>query len=351
MPLLSLTQDVLSPVLTLLSTSDALALARVSRAAHTLALPRILAHVTLGGAFHRPAHKPSPNAELRAFCAILHAHPERIALVRTLELRRDAVRRDRTYDTDADAVRLLASVLARASGLQCVTLWGFAQLVDACPAIVDALACCDRIQTVILGGDVPPLDVLQRAFPHVRTLEFVEGGGACFRHAPSTPSEPRSTSIAHAWSNLDRLSAGRAPALSHAAHPLHTRRLVLADPLSPSDAAIDDTLAFIAHARPSVLSLTLAADVPDDAFVARLPEVCAGHGRDGYAGVRFLELVLSGCASLALVEEWMVSLTFPFFRDLMCAPLLFVGYASFAAAPTGFRSDTGSTLRREQARA
>lgn len=312
MSLLSLTSDVLSPVLSLLSTADALALARVSHAAHDLALPRVLAHVTLGGAFHRPAYRPSPNAQLRAFCATLLAHPERAALVRSLELRRDAVRKERTYETDSDAVSLLASVLVRAHGLQCVTLWGFAQLVDAFPGIVDALACCDRLQTVILGGDVPPLDVLQRAFPHARTLEFVEGGGACFRQAPSVPdfeTRPASTSStgprSSAWSSLDRLSAGRAPALSRATPPLHTRRLVLEDSIPPDDIVIEDTLAFIKHVHPFVLSVIVEADVPDDAFVERLREFCTGD--DGQTGVRFLELALSGCASLASVEDWMVS--------------------------------------------
>lgn len=300
MSLLSLTPDVLAPVLALISTSDALALARVSRAAHALALPRVLAHVTLGGAFHRPAHRPSPNAQLRAFCA----HPEHAPLVHSLELRRDAVRRERAYDIDADAVRLLAGVVARASALQCVTLWGFAQLVDACPDIVEAFACCDRLQTVILGGDVPALDVLQRAFPYVRNLEFVEGGGASFplaRHSAPAPC------TANAWSNIDRFSAGRAPALSHATQTLHARHLVLQDPVPNDDAAIEDTLAFIKHARPFVLSVTVDADVSDDAFVERLRDVCVGDGRGGYEGVRFLELALSGCRSLAAVEDWMVS--------------------------------------------
>ncbi|KAI0725713.1 hypothetical protein C8Q72DRAFT_888343 [Fomitopsis betulina] len=318
MALLSLTPDVLSSVLALLSTQDALALACVSRAAHALALPRIHAHLSLGGAFHRPAHRPSPNAQLRAFCAALRAHPERAILVRELELRRDAVRKDRGYAIDADAVRLLADLIARARALQCVTLWGLAQLVDACPQIVDALACCDRLQTVVLGGGVPALDVLQRAFPYVRSLEFVEGGGACFAPVRSSSLPPAT----NAWSNLDCFSSGRAPALSHATQTLHTRRLILMDPVPNDDAVIEHTLAFIKHARPYVLSLNVDADVPDAAFVERLRDVCFR--------VRFLELALSGCRSLASVENWMTRIT----PTLATLPL--AGLALRSAGPAAF---------------
>ncbi|KAH9830141.1 uncharacterized protein C8Q71DRAFT_862728 [Rhodofomes roseus] len=300
MPFLALAPDVLQPIVGLLPTPDALSLARVSHSAHALALPRILAHITLGGAFHRPVHALSPNAQLRAFCASVLAHPVRAPLVRSIELRRDAVRRERTYETDPDAVRLLAHVLTRARGLQRATLWGLTQLVDACPSIVDALARCDRLTTVVLGGDVPALAVLQRAFPHVRTLEFVEG--ACF--APGSPAAAASRGCG--WHALDRLSAARPPAPTPSA-PVRTRRLTLRDPVPNDESAIARTLAFIKHARPLVLSLAVAADVPDAAFVERLHEACTGDGTAGSAGVRFLELSLSGCRSLARVESWMVS--------------------------------------------
>ncbi|KZT66531.1 hypothetical protein DAEQUDRAFT_674804, partial [Daedalea quercina L-15889] len=314
MPLLALTPDVLDPVLRLLPTSDALAFALVSHTAHDLALPRILAHVTLGGAFHRPAHRPSPNAQLRAFCTVLRAHPARAALVRSLQLRRDA------------AVAMLAETLTRASGLQRVTFWGFAQLVDACPGIVDALAGCHRLQTVILGGQVPPLDVLQRAFPRVRTLEFVEGGGACFQPTSRTPS----TIDIRAWSAVDRISAGRPPVLSPTSAPVRARHLTLHDPLSNNEQQIQDTLAFIKQARPVVLSVAIDVGLPDDAFVERLPDVCIGDGRDGYKGVRYLTLILSGCRSLVAVENWMTR------TALLLARLPLAALALRSATPAAF---------------
>ncbi|KAH9907671.1 uncharacterized protein B0H18DRAFT_1131511 [Fomitopsis serialis] len=89
--------------------------------------------------------------------------------------------------------------------------------------------------------------------------------------------------------------------------PIRARQLTLLDPVRNDAAAVEQALAFIKHARPVVLSVAVDADVPDADFVERLREVCGGDGVAGYDGVRFLELVLSGCRSLARVESWMVS--------------------------------------------
>ncbi|KAJ3001140.1 hypothetical protein NUW54_g6620 [Trametes sanguinea] len=64
--LFSLNYDVLSDILSHLSSRDATQLALASRAAYALALPRIVSDVTLGGLFHKPGD--SAVSQLTAFC-------------------------------------------------------------------------------------------------------------------------------------------------------------------------------------------------------------------------------------------------------------------------------------------
>ncbi|RDX46642.1 hypothetical protein OH76DRAFT_825016 [Lentinus brumalis] len=63
MNLLDLPQDVLIPIVELLTQQDALQLASVSRLAHTLAMPRVLFHVDLGGARSLGVTYQKPQAE------------------------------------------------------------------------------------------------------------------------------------------------------------------------------------------------------------------------------------------------------------------------------------------------
>ncbi|KZS99946.1 uncharacterized protein LAESUDRAFT_57425 [Laetiporus sulphureus 93-53] len=289
--LLSLNHDVLSLVLAFLSPHDAAQLALTSHQAHALAMARVLAHVSLGGVFHKPARTAAH--QLTSFCRYMLADVStRLSCLRSLTIMRDTVRKRvcGVWAVDVECVCMLSEMLARGKNLQKVTVWGMDALVQARPQIVDALAGCEFLHTVCLGGEIPELSILTRAFPHVRSLQFVDGGGSFGADWGMKDIElPQD-----GWPCLDRVDSGH-PILP-LARPV--RRVDLRNPLPADELAINNALRFIKRTQPVVLSCFVDVSVPDAAFVARIPEV-AGN-------LKFLELILHGCESLAGVTSWMV---------------------------------------------
>ena len=115
--LLSLNYDVLSTILPLISSQDAAQLALTCRDAYSLALPRFLSDVSLGGLYHKPGG--SAVAQLKAFCNFAlaptpswqGAPAARLDGLRSLEVMRDAVRvrKDGAWVTDTSAVAARSS--------------------------------------------------------------------------------------------------------------------------------------------------------------------------------------------------------------------------------------------------
>ncbi|PCH45146.1 hypothetical protein WOLCODRAFT_165634 [Wolfiporia cocos MD-104 SS10] len=302
---LALNYDVLALVLALLSPHDAAQLALVSQHAYAIAMPRVYSEASLGGAFHKP---PGAAArQLNAFCTAMLADARRPVYLARLTLMRDAFRQaGSAWIIDASSVALLSQVLAQAKHLHTITVWGLAALIDAYPPILNVLSKCAHLRTVCLGGAVPSLSVLSSAFPHVRHLQLVDGGGA---HGPDWDHAPPSGR----WRNLDHVDSGRALL------PLacSVRRVTLRDPLRADPVLLENTLEYIRNTRPAVLSCTVDASITDDEFVARL----AGAA----SSVKHLELVLHGCSSLARVMAWMARV------GPMLAELPLVGLALYSS--------------------
>jgi len=222
---------------------------------------------------------------------------------------------------DLESVRLLTEVFARAAHLHKVTIWGLDALVDACPGIVYALSGCAYLGSVCLGGGVPPLSVLARAFPNIRHLQFVGGAGSFGPDWFVSSARPFSS---HAWTRLDHVDSG-SPILSFVC-PI--RRVDLRNPLVPENILLANALQYIHNAEPVVLSCVVDASLSDEEFVAQIPEVACN--------LKYLELVMHGCDSLASVTAWMMRVG-PLLSDL---PLL--GLSLSSSTPTSFPSPFSS---------
>lgn len=304
--LLSLNYDVLSLILAHLPPTDASHLALASRDAYSLAMPRFLSSITLGGFFHKPASF-QPTHQLAQFASFMLALPTRPIALHRLEIMRDAVRaRDpaqgNAWTTSKRAVALLADVLAHCTHLQELTLWGAAALFAAYPPIVDVLATLPALSTITLGGELPALAVLARAFPQARKLKLIEGGGTC---GPDWDLPlPADTQFAH----LDAIDAGSSIL------PLaqHVRRVALRNALSADSeagvCALGNALAFVKQTQPVVLSCVLDRSVDAETFAQKLVEV----GGD----VKYLRVTLDREDVLEEVVEWMVSASLHFFLSI-----------------------------------
>ncbi|KAL6300638.1 hypothetical protein BKA93DRAFT_920867, partial [Sparassis latifolia] len=257
MSLLGLNYDVLALVLRQLSPADARQLALTSQQLYELASRRALAHVTLGGAFY--SSRPAIHQLIR-FCTAILARPAHLPFLLHLEVMRDAV-------------------IARASRLNEITLWGADALFVAHPSIIDALKGLPALRTVTLGGALPPLPALARAFPHLRTLHLVDGG-SCAPRDSALATDDAHTPVTAGWTALDSVDA------AHAVLPL----------ACPVRAA----LTLLARTRPVVLSCALDVSLDSAAFAARLPAAAPA--------LRFLEIELYGCESEKDARAWMTAL-------------------------------------------
>ncbi|KAI0365984.1 hypothetical protein BV20DRAFT_693543 [Pilatotrama ljubarskyi] len=311
--LLTLNYDVLSHILPLLSLQDASQLSLASRAAYALAFPRIVSDVTLGGLYHKPGG--SALSQLTAFCNFVlspapawHGAPSaRIDALQSLHVMRDAVRvrKDGAWTVDASAVALLSTVIARARNLQKLTLWGSDALFAAYPDFGASTSTsistgASSIRTLVLGGDVPPLPMLARAFPHVRELEFVAAGGSCapdwaiFAAANDTLSAAHTNSLGAWQANLDRVDSGF-PILPLACH---VRRVELHNALMSDTYMLFCAREFLRRTRPVVLSASVSAGLNEGELSAVLDaEIVA-------PGLRYLELVGDRCGGVKEAEEW-----------------------------------------------
>ncbi|KAI0659065.1 hypothetical protein C8Q70DRAFT_1045314 [Cubamyces menziesii] len=301
--LLTLNYDVLSQILALISPHDAAQLALASRAAYALALPRIVSDVTLGGLYHKPGG--SALSQLTAFSNfVLSPAPEwlgapyaRLDALQSLHVMRDAVRvrKNGVWTVDTNAVSLLSAVISRARNLQKLTLWGSDALFAAFPDF--GLNSSPSIHTLVLGGDVPPLPVLAHAFPNVRTLEFIAGGGSC---APDwalfTANDTGDAAALGAWQKkLDRVDAGF-PILPLACP---VRRVDLRNPLVSDTYMLFCAREFLRRTRPVVLSASVSSELTEE-------ELCAVLDGEVVApGLRFLELVGDRCKGVKEGSEWM----------------------------------------------
>ncbi|GBE81615.1 hypothetical protein SCP_0313440 [Sparassis crispa] len=295
MSLLSLNYDVLALVLRQLSPADARQLALTSQQLYELASRRALARVTLGGAFY--SSRPAIHQLIR-FCTAILARPAHLPFLLHLEVMRDAVRRRirGAWAVDPACVRVLAEVIARASRLNEITLWGADALFVAHPPIIDALKGLPALRTVTLGGALPPLPALARAFPHLRTLHLVDGG-SCAPRDSALATDDAHTPASAGWTALDSVDA------AHAVLPLAcpVRRLALRDPLHPrAPERARAALTLLARTRPVVLSCALDVSLDSAAFAARLPAAAPA--------LRFLEIELYGCESEKDARAWMTAL-------------------------------------------
>ncbi|CDO74390.1 hypothetical protein BN946_scf184392.g1 [Trametes cinnabarina] len=303
--LFSLNYDVLTDILSYLAPQDATQLALASRAAYALALPRIVSDVTLGGLFHKPGN--SAVAQLTAFCnfllspapAWLGAPESRLDALQNLSVMRDAlrVRKNGIWTVDPTATALLSTVIARARNLQKLTLWGSDVLFAAYPDFASDSS--PSIHTLVLGGDVPSLPVLAHAFPHVRTLEFIPGGGSC---APDwaifTANQLTDATSLGAWQeNIDHIDTGY-PVLPLACP---VRRVDLRNPLVSDTYMLFCAREFLRRTRPVVLSASVSADLTEEEMSAVLDgEVVA-------PGLRFLELEGDRCKGVKESETFVTN--------------------------------------------
>ncbi|EED85876.1 predicted protein [Postia placenta Mad-698-R] len=226
-------------------------------------MPRVIAHVSLGGAFHKPASSPA-NLQLRRFCSWMLEDPkQRLLHLHSLDIRRDAVR-----------VR------------------------------VDGIWTVDK----------------QSAFPTVRFLHFFGGadvsGPDSFAKDNATPE--------HAWPRLDHVDSGH-PILDFACS---IRRVDLRSPLTPDAETLENALEYIRRTEPIVLSCVVDVSVADEEFVARIPEVACS--------VRYLDIALHGCESLASVTAWMMRV------GPLLATLPLIGLSLSSSTPTSFPSPFSS---------
>lgn len=298
MSLLSLNYDVLALILALVSPRDASQLACTCHRAYEVAMPRFLSDVTLGGVFHKS--DTSAALQLSKFCKFMLAGvPERLFSLQRLEVRRDAVRRRvcGSWIVDASCVALLTEVMSKAIYLQKITVWGFDALFTAHPPIVDALASLPFLRSVCLGGDIPSIPTLARAFPNISSLQLVDGGGSC---GPDWDMQSTTSS----WPSLDHVDTG------HPILPLAcpVRRVDLRNPLYPDEFVLSNALQFIQCTQPAVLSLVVDASLIDADFCSRLKDV--------NPDLRFLSIVLHGSASVSAVTSWMVRLLFHIFTSI-----------------------------------
>ncbi|KAI8986831.1 hypothetical protein BD414DRAFT_415739 [Trametes punicea] len=316
--LFALNYDVLSHILPLLSPRDAAQLALASRAAYALAFPRIVSDVTIGGLYHKPGN--SALTQLTAFCnlvlapapAWLGAPDARLDAIQSLYLMRDAirVRKDGVWTVDSSAAALLSTVIARARNLQKLTLWGSDALFEAYPGF--GLNSSSSIHTLVLGGDVPPLPVLAHAFPHVRALEFVAGGGSC---APDwaifTASGSSDAAALGAWrENINRIDTGY-PILPLACP---VRRVDLRNPLVSDTYMLLCAREFLRRTRPVVLSMSVSSELTEE-------ELCAVLDGELVApGLRFLELVGDRCNGVKDGSAWVTHVANTL--EISTAPLL-----------------------------
>ncbi|KAI0635040.1 hypothetical protein C8Q77DRAFT_1054954 [Trametes polyzona] len=300
--LLTLNYDVLSQVLGLLSPHDAAQLALTSRAAYTLAFPRIVSDVTLGGLYYKPGG--SALSQLTAFCNFLlapapawHGPPgARFDALQSLQVMRDAVRvrKNGVWTVDPTAASLLSSVVARAQNLQRLTIWGSEALFAAYPDF--CLNSSPSIQTLLLGGDVPTLPILARAFPHIRALEFIGGSGSC---APDwalfTANDTADAEALGAWQQkLDRVDTGF-PILPLACPARHVS---LRNPLVSDTYMLFCAREFLRRTRPVVLSASASSDLTEEELCAVLDGEIVGPG------LRSLELVGDRCGGVKDPVEW-----------------------------------------------
>lgn len=298
--LLELNYDVLSNFLTLISPHDAARLALASRAAYTLALPRFLSDISLGGLYHKPSS--SAVSQLKIFCNFVlapapswHAAPSaRFDGLHTLEIMRDAVRvrHNGMRVVDASAVALLSSVLERAHNLQQLTLWGSDALFAACPDF--GLNSSPSVHTLVLGGDIAPLSSLARAFPHIRSLKFVAGGGACVPAWAFQVPDSDLEDLGPWRKNLEHIDAGFP--IVPLACPVH--RVDLRNPILPDMESIITAHTFLSETRPVVLSVSVNAYFQPE----QVGTLLYSTGQS----LRYLDLVGDRCEDLHDGVEWMV---------------------------------------------
>ncbi|TBU55112.1 hypothetical protein BD310DRAFT_714265 [Dichomitus squalens] len=295
--LLTLNYDVLSDILGRISPRDAAQLALTCRHAYTLAFPRFLSNVSLGGLYHKTSS--SAVSQLKGFCNFVlapapswHGPPSaRLDALRSLEVMRDAVRvrKDSVWTTDASAVAPLSSVLGRAQNLQKLTLWGSEALFNAYPDF--GLGSSASIHTLVLGGDVAPLPALARAFPTVRQLIFV-GGGVCIPEW-AFESQPVDTDALGAWrGSVERVDTGF-PILPLA---VPARRVDIRNPIVSDVDAVQCAREFLGRTRPVVLSTVMSAYAPAE-------EVGTVLGLAA-SSLRYLDLVGDRCESVKDGTEW-----------------------------------------------
>ena len=298
--LLTLNYDVLSNILALISTRDAAQLALASRAAYALAYPRFISDVSLGGIFFKPGD--SAVSQLKSFCNFVlapapcwHGAPTaRLTGLKSLEVMRDAVRvREKGVRVvDSSAVALLSSVLEKAHDLQQLTLWGSDALFAAFPDF--GLGSSPSIHTLVLGGDIAPLPALARAFPHIRHLEFVAGGGSCVPEWAFDVPDSNPEALGPWRKNLERLDAAF-PIIPLA---VPVRRVELRNPIVPDEDSIWCAHTFLAQTRPVVLSAAVSVPSSSEHLGALLHATAPG--------LRYLELTGDRCDGLREGFDWMM---------------------------------------------
>lgn len=162
MNLLSLNEDVLFIILSLMHPQDALRLAMTCRFAHCIAMSRHLSEVSLRTGYDRG------NNRLSTFCSFMLADVQhRIPYMRVLHLKHFPDWLDRRDHISADYMLSLTEVLQHATNLKEIHLQDIDDLLEKFPSFVDALAA------------LPRLDVIHLVEPHRPAFQLLSRMTSC----------------------------------------------------------------------------------------------------------------------------------------------------------------------------
>ncbi|RPD65325.1 hypothetical protein L226DRAFT_245405 [Lentinus tigrinus ALCF2SS1-7] len=152
MNVLELPQDVLLPILELLSQHDTAQLARASWAAHALAMPRVLSNVELGTEPLAPPRKELPGRlpQVVSFTSLVLRNPDVYAHhIKSLALHMDAI--DPRSEGDVAYIPSLVEVIRHTSNLRKLVITRTESLLELSSTLFDVIASHDGLRALKLG--------------------------------------------------------------------------------------------------------------------------------------------------------------------------------------------------------
>ncbi|GBE89485.1 hypothetical protein BKA93DRAFT_620454 [Sparassis latifolia] len=199
MPLISLNDDVLEYIISFVSPSDALRLAKTCRRAYAAAIPQSHSHIAI-----------TTPQKLARFCNFMLADsPRRPSCLEAITLRDSAFRFSTAGQMcpDYSSTSQLSEVLRHASALQSLTLYHLEKVLEIEPSLKDVLAALTRLKNVsFFQSGSQSFDLLSRLASRPRYLE-IGGKGRVLQRAPAGLLAPLATSlgILKLWSSATLL--------------------------------------------------------------------------------------------------------------------------------------------------